>query len=230
MSKGASALLRIRTNDALTSAGPWHLREFTLQSGTLQAATVKQTPDFATTNRTKLLGAWITQNKAAINQLHFIEGTGQVPATFPDANTPFLGAEALNVTNLGSGLDPIWQPQEPALDYTNPTDVDARHNFALGTCNGCHGFETKDPNSLSEFFAHIMPRKRANTSQLSSFLTGVPTGQPLDSTSKVHVPDPMVPSATRHFNAIAKRNQRMADLIDGRTSSTLAFQPSPTVD
>jgi hypothetical protein len=121
----------------------------------------------------------------------------------------------------------VWKSFDGSWDYTNPTDVEVRHLFALGTCNGCHGQETIDPSGAGgpEFFAHIEPRQRAARSELSSFLTGVPMGEPLNSPNKVQVPDPMAPGTTRHFNQLVVRNQRMADYLDGRTSA-LAFQPS----
>lgn len=49
----------------------------------------------------------------------------------------------------------------PGID--NP---EARHKFALNTCNGCHGGETQTS------FLHMSPRAKGQVSALSRFLTG----------------------------------------------------------
>lgn len=233
VNKGAGALHRIRTNEATTSFGPWHLREFEIKNGQLVPVTVKQTPDLAGLNESKALAQFILQNYDAILRRDYFDGRALMPDKFPDNLFTFLGAESLNITTSGNdegtGANRVWQPFAGTLDYTNANDVQARHLFALGTCNGCHGFETRDPSGTPpEFFAHIMPRKRADRSQLSSFLTGVPMGQPLNSNTKVMVPDPMAPGTVRHFNELVSRNQKMADFIDGRAMA-LAFEPSLSV-
>lgn len=46
-------------------------------------------------------------------------------------------------------------------------DNEARHEFSLNTCNGCHGDETNTP------FLHISTRQAGAESQLSGFLEGV---------------------------------------------------------
>ena len=227
VTKGAAALHRVRTNEATTSFGPWHLREFEIRSGRLVPATVKQTPDVASLNHSKVLTTFIHQNYDAILRKDYIDGRANMPDRFPDNLFSFLGAEAINVTasgaDDGTGASPIWQPFDGTLDYSNPRDIEVRHLFALGTCNGCHGHETGFAGT--DRFAHIMPRKRANRAELSNFLTGVPIGEPLNSPNKVTVPDPMAPGTVRHFNQLVLRNQRMADYLDGRTAA-LAFQPS----
>jgi hypothetical protein len=229
VNKGAGSLLRVRTNEAIISGGPWHMREFTLQNGVLVPATVKQTPDFLNLNGSKVVAQWILANMAAINRRDFIDLRANLPDQF--SGLAFLGAESLNVTSSGFGGDErgsAWRPFDSLMDYTNPQVVSARHLFALGTCNGCHGFETMEPNFSGggEFFAHIMPRRRDEQSKLSSFLTGVRMVDPISSPNKVFVPDPVVPGVTRHFNELVSRNQKMADLLDNRTTAQIAFQPS----
>jgi hypothetical protein len=85
VTKGASALHRIRTNEATTSFGPWHLREFEIRSGRLAAVTVKQTPDLVTINESKPLLQFLGQNYDAILRKDYIDGRANMPNRFPDA-------------------------------------------------------------------------------------------------------------------------------------------------
>ena len=67
-----------------------------------------------------------------------------------------------------------------------------RHNFALRTCNGCHGAETgakADERSAEPAqhrgFRHISGRMRNERATLSEFMTGDPA-LVVDPTGKVH--------------------------------------------
>lgn len=138
-------LLDVRTNE-IALASPWQLREFHLspETGKLEPATLAQTPDRSFTN-TATLARFIHQNEDAIlAEMHV------TPAQFEGA--PFAAASVFN--NIDT-----WDA--PGID--NP---EARHEFALNTCNGCHGGETQTS------FLHVSPRAKGQVSTLSRFLTG----------------------------------------------------------
>ena len=144
-----SALDQLRTDEAATSL-PWELREFHLDgtSHELMEAPVKQTPELSFN-----LGASVT-NFINTNQAAILAGTYVVPAEFP-VGTPFLGGSAPN------GPPTVFWNGSPAA-----ASNDARQQFSLGTCNGCHGSETNTP------FLHIHPRPAGTEAVLSAFLVG----------------------------------------------------------
>jgi len=93
---------------------------------------------------------------------------------------PFLAGSSIN--NLAPWLAPGINNNE------------ARHEFSLNTCNGCHGDETNTP------FLHISTRQAGAESQLSGFLEGV------------EVTDP-VHSSVRRFGDLDRRATDMEALL-----------------
>jgi hypothetical protein len=153
-----NAINAVRSNEIdFSSNGIWELREFNLSptSGLLEPATVKLTPD-RSFNNTSTLASYINANRAAI-----IAETHTVPDVFN--GQPFQGGAVFN--DLGTWFAP-------------GVDSEARHHFALNTCNGCHS--TQETNT---FFLQISPRTPGSEASLSPFLTGTTvfdpvTGQP----------------------------------------------------
>jgi hypothetical protein len=159
-----SAIAQVRTNENTLNA-LWELREFHLTSaGQLRMVSPALTPA-GTVNNTQVLTDFLTQNQAAIRAQ-----THTVPATF--AGQPFAGGSSLNF-------------QSPWMK-NGFSDATVRHRFALNTCDGCHGVETRT------IFLHIAPRRADLASELSGFLTGVTVSDP-------------VTGQTRTFNELAKR-------------------------
>lgn len=149
-----SALNQMRSEEG-ELATPWELREFRLDATShgFVESTVAQTPDirFNVNPNLRTLTDYINANQAAI-----LDGSYKVPFNFPTTgNHPFLGASAPNVLIF-------WNSIPPA------NSNDARHNFSLGTCSGCHGQET------DTFFTHVNPRQSHQVAGLSEFLTGNP--------------------------------------------------------
>jgi hypothetical protein len=211
-----SALIRIRTNEAVTGGGPWHLREFGIsalrdsagrlrylngkllcQSGGTQYCvprpqTVKQTPA-ESFNGSKALSQYTFENHDAI-----LAETHIVPATFNASYGPvqLLGGKAVN---LGAGQS-LW---------TGPSmDPEVRHKLSLNTCNGCHSAET------DTHFAHVMSRRWEDEAPLSNFLRGF-----------MQIPDPMT-GDLRWFDEPSRRAFDLKGLADGTAMSTLSFQPT----
>jgi len=165
-----SAINAVRTNEIdFGQNGIWELREFVLSpsTGLLVPATVKLTPDLGF-NFTNTLASFINANEATI-----LTETHTVPEQFQEA--PFLAGAVLN------DFFTTWQAQ-------GINNNEARHKFALNTCNGCHSIET------GVNFLQIGPRFAGNGSEafLSGFLTGTV------------VPDP-VTGQLREFNDLARR-------------------------
>jgi hypothetical protein len=165
-----SAINAVRTNEIdLGQNGIWELREFVLSpsTGMLVPATVKLTPDLGF-NFTNTLASFINGNEMAI-----IAETHTVPEQFEGA--PFLAGAVFN------DFFTTWRA--PGINNN-----EARHKFALNTCNGCHSIET------GVNFLQIGPRFPGDGSEasLSGFLTGTV------------VPDP-VTGEPRQFNDLARR-------------------------
>jgi hypothetical protein len=113
-----NAINAVRSNEiAFSDNGIWELREFNLSptSGLLEPATVKLTPD-GSFNNSSTLASYINANQAAI-----IAETHTVPDVFN--GQPFQGGAVFNHPNT-------W--------FAPGVNNDARHHFALNTCNGCH--------------------------------------------------------------------------------------------
>ncbi len=184
-----SAINQVRTNELGLGVFPWELREFHLKeitiggepapqpvakSGTggatgsylgrkslapppgsstridLVEATVAQTPDLDH-QKQQILADYINTNEAAI-----LGNTYTVPLAFQ--STHFRGAAARHSIDLG------WDGPGTACSSINNSE--ARFNFSLNTCSGCHGDDT------GTGFLHVVPRTPGNPSILSAFLTG----------------------------------------------------------
>ena len=199
-----SALDQLRT-DEVALAFPWELREFHLDATSHEflEATVKQTPELSF-NGSASVTNFVNANQAAI-----LAGNYVVPDDFP-AGTPFLGANAPN------GPPTIfWNGN--ALAASN----DARQQFSLGTCNGCHGFETNTP------FLQIHPRAAGATAGLAQFLLGNGT---LATPTTVQIHDPVDNPTLRTFGDLLRRQQDLDGLLGsgcraGGILRQLAFRP-----
>ena len=154
-----SALSQLRTNEIdLSTNGIWELREFTFGAGgMLVPDTVKLTPDRPAFDRTPLLGSFINANEESI-----VLERHDIPLTIRDGDVdrPFLAGAVFN--DLSS-----WS----APGVNNP---EARHKFALNTCNGCHS--SQETNTA---FLMIFNRLPGQESFLSPFLTGTTTFDPV---------------------------------------------------
>jgi len=173
-----SALNQLRTNGGATNE-IWEMREFRLPTrgigtGYLKLSTVKQTPD------SRLMGAGYSFPDDLTNYINgetvaILADQHVVPAQF--AGRPFLGGVADS------------QPAPSGWGHlAGVLNCEARHKFALQTCNGCHLFETDTPN-----FFHINPAMPGAVAQLSGFMTGI------------NVPDHFDGAPTRHFDELERR-------------------------
>ena len=149
-----SAINSVRTNEiAFSDNGVWELRQFGLSaaSGLLERLPVDLTTD-GSFNRSATLASYINANQAAI-----IAETHVVPPAF--AGQPFQGGAIFNDLST-------W--------FAPGTDPNARHHFALNTCNGCHSTqETGTP------FLQISPRQPGTEATLSGFLIGTTVSDPV---------------------------------------------------
>jgi hypothetical protein len=187
-----STLNQLRTNE-LFIGSPWELREFVIDAGThlLTETTTKQTP-IATTNNTITTTNFVKQHLAAILANNYV-----VPLQFPGA-TPYLSGNA---------------PVPPDFWTGNPqiANNDARRNFSLGTCNGCHKRETNTQ------FVHIDPNSPIGApATLSDFLTGA--NMPID--------DPVVTATPRTYHDLQDRKNKLTALANSPCLiHGLFFQP-----
>jgi hypothetical protein len=169
-----SALRSVRTNE-LSLGVSWELRQFRLQGpeGWLAPTAMEGTPDPSWID-TALLGQFLEQNTSALE-----DGSFRVPRRY--ARRPLLGASAPNPF-------PLW---------TAPGQFSslARRQFALGTCSGCHG----DPETGTAFL-HVLPRREAEASVISAFLSGVALRDPV--TREVRV-----------FNELGRRKRDLEALV-----------------
>jgi hypothetical protein len=140
-----NALDQLRSDEAAL-AYPWQLREFRIDaSGALVSAEVKNTPDRSVLDHADELSAFIRAH--------------------PDDDIPskFVGGKA----DIDSSTFE-W----PAMELNNNN---FRHNFAMKTCNGCHGAETgAKQDAGAETFRQIGGRTKNAEATLSDFLTGTP--------------------------------------------------------
>ncbi|HEY0985801.1 MAG TPA: LamG domain-containing protein [Kofleriaceae bacterium] len=170
-----SAINAVRTNEIdFGDTFVWELREFNLSpaSGLLEPATIKLTPDLSF-NNTPTLASYINANQAAI-----IAETHTVPDVFN--GQPFQGGAVFNF---------------PGTWFAPGVNSEARHHFALNTCNGCHS--TQETNTL---FLQISPRFPGSEATLSGFLTGTTVFDP--STSQ-----------QRTFNDLGRRNADLKAIV-----------------
>ncbi len=187
-------LERIRTNavrGSETVTPGWFLSEFVPANGWLKRSTVKQTPFFdlrspRNSNRPKA-AAFIAANIANLDATFRTPRKGsmepvasfyRVPDRF-DNDGIFRGAWANVVKTRGT----FW-------DFPRPAEVDAatwsraRHQFSLGTCDGCHSGEILGQGGTSPPF-HITARNANSPANLSTFLTGpITVIDPVDGTQR----------------------------------------------
>jgi hypothetical protein len=171
-----NAINAVRTNEiAFSDNGLWELREFHLSpgSGLLEPAPVALTPDRSFNFGTSTLVDYINANQAAIIAEHHV-----VPEVFE--GQPFQAGAIFN--DLGT-----W--------FASGTDNDARHHFALNTCNGCHSSQETGVG-----FLQIFPRVQGGEASLSGFLTGTTVADP-------------VTLQARTFNDLARRNTDLKAIV-----------------
>lgn len=170
-----NAINAVRTNEIDFGAnGIWELREFHLgaSSGLLEAVPVALTPD-RSFNFTGALADFINANQAAIIAEHHV-----VPELFN--GQPFQAGAIFN--DLGT-----W--------FASGTNGDARHHFALNTCNGCHSSQETNVT-----FLQILPRVQGSEAGLSPFLTGTTKFDP-------------VTGQSRTFNDLARRKADLKAIV-----------------
>jgi hypothetical protein len=179
-----SALVSMRTND-FSLATVWELRQFGLGAdGALHEQPVDLTPDTATIDGTQALADLVNQRAAAI-----LRGTFQVPLRFEGA--PFRGSSSINLLESWSS---------PGI-----RDPEARHAFAIATCNGCHSTPETGTN-----FLQVEPRAAGTASVISGFLQGMAVIDPFS-------------GEARTFNDLGRRKTDLEHLVCGPCdSATLA--------
>jgi len=167
-----SCLNQIRTNEvSLDPNKIWELREYRIAGnpGKIVPAPMVLTPDGGY-NGSSYLADYINTNAALINQRqHSMAPTMLAASSFASLLTP-------------------W-------DAPGITDSEARHNFALSTCNGCHTSET------GTTFTHVKNRAAGVESKLSGYMTGITVNDPISGVS-------------RTFNELASRAQDMAFVLN----------------
>jgi hypothetical protein len=192
-----SALNQARTDDIFLGA-PWELREFTLQPAAggppspLLMSTVAQTPQNAHQN-SALLANYVNANTPAI-----LANNYTVPLNW--GATPFRGGASSHNLNFD------WDGPPPAC--TSIANLNARHEFSLNTCNGCHGAET------GTAFKHVQPRPAGVPAALSAFLVGGPAVT--DMCGGVHT-----------FSDIARRQADLCNLL-AMTCTQINSEPTVT--
>lgn len=162
-----SCLNQIRTNEVpLDPNLVWEMREYRLAGspGKIVAAPMVLTPD-GSYNGSSALADYINANAELIKQRK------------QTMDPVMLGASAF------SSLATVW-------DAPGILDSDARHSFALSTCNGCHTGET------GTSFLHVKNRAAGVESKLSGYMTGITVNDP-------------VSGAPRTFSELASRANDM---------------------
>lgn len=196
------------------SKGLWELREFHLEDDNLlHIVSTKDTPHH-TFNNTVFLGDHINSMTNAL-----LNGTYSVPVFWQ--GKPFLTGSTFNFSTDDHA---VW-------DAPGIVDPDARHKFSLGTCNACHGGETRyNGNPLVTFpsgstpetdFVHITPRDINIESHLSKFLTGTGT---LSSPSTFKKADPIINAPERLFGDLLRRQTDLGSLSVQSCKSTAILQ------
>ena len=149
-----SAINSVRTNEIdFGDVFLWQLREFDLSpaTGLLVPVPLELTPD-RSFDGTDTLASYINANQAAI-----LGDAHVVPTVFD--GQPFQAGAVFNdlTTWFAPGVDP-----------------EARHHFALNTCNGCHAQQ-----ETGVVFLQIEPRTVGTRAGLSPFLTGSTVSDPV---------------------------------------------------
>jgi len=170
-----SALNQLRTNE-IALASPWQLREFRLDatSGQLREAPVALTPAVS------------------------FKGSGAL-ATFINDNTPLLmdgGVPAVPLELNGAPFRGAFSLADVAWTAPGIANAEARHRFALNTCDGCHLGET------GTTFLHVSPRSPGQPAALSAFVTG---------TGDAGVEDPG--GLVHRFNELERRATDLSNVL-----------------
>lgn len=210
-----SALNQLRSNE--NALNPlWELREFVLPGRTpvatmLNIVSTKNTPHH-THNNTALLASYMNS------------GITSVPLTY--LGVPFLTGSNFNFNTTDAA---VWN----APGASNA----GRHKMSLGTCNACHGGETRangnpfvafpPANGPETNFVHIDVRPPGVQSRLSKFLIG--TGN-LALPATFLKRDPINPAPVRSFGDLVLRQQDLANLMNSTCNTTgllhaIQFQP-----
>jgi len=214
-----NAINQIRTNE-LALGFPWELREFVISpdSGMLVEQTVANTPGTLEINGTELLRDLINDNETEI-----LDGSFALPPVWFGASSlsgPFVVDAFPNADQRTFTVRPFFEqfvnlPWSAAGIRSN----DARHVFAVNTCNGCHNDETGTAFLQIGFpQGHNLPASLGSPAELAGFLTGT------------EVPDPVEPATTRSFNDLDRRRTDLQDLLtsfgtDGRGPGPRSHRP-----
>ena len=187
-----STLSQLRTNENLLDAVgglDWEAREFRIDPAThlLTQDTVRQTPGGMILFGPHLAD-YVNEHAEAIRAGDYV-----VPLRYPTPADSFRGGSIIYTAS--SLLD--GRPGGARI-----VDREARHRFALNTCNGCHYHET------ATLFTHVKPAPFGTMSELSGFITGI------------SVPDPADGSPSRYFNELQRRAVDMDALL---SESCLVF-------
>lgn len=198
-----SALNQVRTNE-VALALPWELREFVIdyRSGLLRPHTVALTPDTYALNGTETLARLINAN-----QERLVAGTFDLPETWfggTSASGPFLPEEFPDFDARTFTTSDFFPPfLDIPWSAAGIEDNDARHAFALNTCNGCHRDETGTGFVQVAFpDGHALPESLGEPAALAGFLTGT------------EVADPVDPATTRVFADLERRRDDLLHLIE----------------
>ena len=199
-----SALNQIRSNE-LALGLPWELREFVIDATTrrLRQNPVALTPDILERNGTPELASWINAHEAGLLDESFSLPRTEAAASAlagPFQVSDFPDSEERTFTTL-EFFPPFVDVPWSASGIRNN---EARHAFALNTCNGCHRAETGTAFLQVGFPAdHALPRSLGKPATLAGFLTGIT------------VADPVVPSSRHTFNDLARRKAELEALLAG---------------
>ena len=198
-----NSINQIRSNEF--AIGPnWELREFVLDAdtGLLKQNTVALTPDTILANGTSGLSQLINENEASI-----LDGTFLLPTELFGSSSvvgPFLPSDFPNFEDRTFTVIPFFDPfVDIPWSAEGILNNEARHKFALNTCNGCHRSETETAFLQIGFpLEHMLPVSLGNEAELATFLTG---GE---------VVDPVVPKTVRTFNDLERRTVDLKELLD----------------
>lgn len=194
---------QIRTNEL--AIGPsWELREFVLDrdTGMLAQYTVAQTPDTIALNGTPQLARLINANEAAL-----LDGTFVLPAAWLGPGSiagPFLPSDFPDFAKRTFTVNPFGGPfVNIPWSAANINNNEARHAFALNTCNGCHRDETNTEFLQVDFpRQHNLPESLGNEAELAAFLTGGEAVDPVDH------------ETVTEFNDLKRRAEGLKDLLE----------------
>lgn len=199
-----SPLNQIRTNEIALDTS-WELREFVLDyaSGDLRQNAVALSPDPVALNGTTMLEELINANEEALVRGDFVLkpnwfAGASLAGPFTPEHYDDWGTRTFTKHDLFQGLffDIPW-----SADGINNNE--ARHSFALNTCNGCHREET-NTSFLHVGFAegNTLPGAMGVEASLSAFLTGTQITDPVDGVT------------VRDFAELDTRAQDFAELVE----------------